>query len=298
MKHALSISLGSSKRDKSADIHLLGQPIRLERRGTNGDTQLAQQRFADLDGTVDAFGIGGIELNLHMNRQIYQFDAAKKLIRSVRQTPYTDGGGLKATLENQVVARLVAELGDKYQTGNVLLTAATDRYGMTRSFTDAGYNIIAGDLGFGLGIPYAIRSLKQIHRLSRLMLPFVTKLPISVLYPTGDKQEKIVPKFQDWYAWADVIAGDCLYIKQHMPDNLEGKVIVTNTTTARDMALFRARGVSHVLTTTPTFAGRSFGTNLLEAGLTAVFQKSRALTHAEVAQLVKKANLKPTLHTL
>lgn len=76
-----------------------------------------------------------------------------------------------------------------------------------------------------------------------------------MLYPTGEKQDKIVPKYTKWYDWATVIAGDCHYIKRHMPDNLAGKVIVTNTTTPKDMQMFKRHGVTHVLTTTPVLDG-------------------------------------------
>ena len=125
-----------------------------------------------------------------------------------------------------------------------------------------------------------------------------TKLPISVLYPTGDKQDEIIPKFTKWYEWATVIAGDCHYIKRHMPDDLNGKVIVTNTTTPDDMTLFRQRGVSHILTTTPVLDGRSFGANMMEAALTAVAGKKRPLTHDELTAMLTQLELTPTLHTL
>jgi hypothetical protein len=62
-----------------------------------------------------------------------------------------------------------------------------------------------------------------------------------------------------------VIAGDCHYIKRHMPDDLRGKVIVTNTTTPDDQQLFKALGVKFLVTTTPVLDGRSFGTNMMEA---------------------------------
>jgi hypothetical protein len=149
-----------------------------------------------------------------------------------------------------------------------------------------------------LGIPIAVRTLKQLRLLARLLLPVVGRLPISVLYPTGAKQDEIIPKFGKYYEWATVIAGDCHYIKRHMPDDLSGKLIVTNTTTLKDMELFRQRGVTHVVTTTPQLDGRSFGTNLMEAALTAVAGKNRALTRAELNELLAQLEIKPAIHHL
>jgi hypothetical protein len=130
------------------------------------------------------------------------------------------------------------------------------------------------------------------------LLPIVGRLPISILYPTGEKQDEIIPKFTKYYEWATVIAGDCHYIKRHMPDDLSAKVIVTNTTTEVDMILFKERGVKTVVTTTPILEGRSFGTNMMEAALTAVAGKNRPLTFAELESMLAELNLKPTIQSL
>jgi hypothetical protein len=295
IKQAVSISLGSSKRDKSATVELLGQQVAIERQGTDGDIDLATQRFTALDGLVDALGVGGIDLWVQMNEIRYPLHAAHKMVRQVRQTPVVDGSGLKNTLERQVVPILIQALGKDFKQGRVLLTAAVDRYGMTLSFAEHGYEMVCGDLMFALGIPIPIRSLQGLKRMARLLMPIVSRLPISVLYPTGSKQDAIVPKFERYYQWATVIAGDCHYIKRHMPDRLDGKVIVTNTTTEADIELFRNRGVRAVLTSTPTYDGRSFGTNVMEAALTAAAGKNRPLTLAELNEIILELDMKPTV---
>jgi len=62
MKRAVSISLGSSERDKRVKITLEGEPIEIERIGTDGDIQRAKDLFTRLDGKVDALGVGGVDL--------------------------------------------------------------------------------------------------------------------------------------------------------------------------------------------------------------------------------------------
>lgn len=298
MKRAVSVSLGASERDKAVEIELLGQTVRIERRGTDGDTERATALFTELDGQVDCLGVGGIDLWVEMGDRRYNISAAHKLIQHVKQTPIVDGSGLKNTLERHVVEAMIAELGPEYGRGKVFITMGVDRYGMTLSFVDHDYEATYGDLMFAVGLPIAIHSFKALNILGRLLAPLITKLPISVLYPTGEKQDEIVPKFTKWYEWADVIAGDCHYIKRHMPDNLQGKIIVTNTTTPKDMALFQQRGVTHVVTSTPVLDGRSFGTNMMEAALTAVAGKGRPLTHDELKELLAQLEMKPTIHHL
>ncbi len=298
MKQAISISLGSSARNKKVEVELLGETVVIERRGTDGDIAKATALFTELDGQVDAFGVGGIDLWVLMGDKRYDVRAAQGLVKNVTKTPLVDGSGLKNTLERQVVQTLVAELGERYKAGKVLLPLGVDRYGMTLAFNDYDYEMVFGDIMFGLGLGVPVHGLKNMHRLAKVMLPFATKLPISVVYPTGEKQDEIIPKFTKWYAWADVIAGDCHYIKRHMPDDLTDTVIVTNTTTEKDMALFKERNVQYVVTSTPSLNGRSFGTNMMEAAITAVVGRNRALTHPELEEIITKLDMKPTLHTL
>ncbi len=298
MKTAVSVSLGHSDRDKKVEIELYGETVRIERRGTDGDTDRATALFNELDGRVDALGVGGIDLWAQMGEYKVSITAAQKMVKDVKQTPVVDGSGLKNTLERSSAQTLVDTLGPAYRTGRVMHTVAVDRYGMALGFFDLGYETVCADLMFTVGLPIPIRSLSSLNRLGRLLGPIVGRMPISMLYPTGEKQDEIIPKYTQYYEWATVIAGDCHLIKRHMPDDLSGKVIVTNTTTENDMEQFRQRGVTHVLTTTPVLDGRSFGTNMLEAALTAVADKGRPLTHDELTKMLVELDLKPTMNTL
>ena len=83
-----------------------------------------------------------------------------------------------------------------------------------------------------------------------------------------------------------------------MPGDMEGKVIVTNTTTPADVEFMRARGIRYLVTSTPVFEGRSFGTNATEAALTAAAGMGRALTRVEMESLVDKLKLESELQEL
>jgi hypothetical protein len=147
-----------------------------------------------------------------------------------------------------------------------------------------------------LSIP--VRSEAAVKRLAALVMPIAGRLPFEWLYPTGEKQEKNIPKFGEWYAWATVIAGDCHYVKRHMPARLDGKVICTNTTTREDVEKFCAAGVRYLVTTTPILDGRSFGTNMMEAALIAVSGQRRPLTYAELDELIDRLGFQPTIQKL
>lgn len=298
MKRAVSISLGSSKRNKAVEITLLGETVRMERIGTDGDMERAAHMYRELDGKVDAFGVGGADLGLMLDNRWYPLHGVKPMVRFVKHTPLVDGVGVKNTLEKRVAPFIEQRIGAGVRPKRVLLTLGGDRWGMTQSFVNAGYEYLFGDLMFGLGLNIPVRSVTRARQLYTLIAPIVTRLPFEWLYPTGEKQEKWEPKFEKWYHWATVIAGDCHYIKRHMPARLDGKVICTNTTTTDDVEKFRAAGVRYLVTTTPIIDGRSFGTNMIEAALIAVSGKGRQLTYTELDELIDRLGLEPTIQNL
>ena len=299
MKRAVSVSIGSSKRDKAVEVKLLGEDVRIERIGTDGDMEKAAQLFKELDGEVDAFGVGGADLGLMVDQKWYPLYSVKPMVRYIEKTPVVDGAGLKNTLENQTAPFIDAHIGDYVKDERkVFVTLGADRWGMSKSFLDAGYECVFGDLMFGLGIPIAVHSESSLKRLASVVMPIAGRLPFEWIYPTGEKQEKREPKWEEYYMGATIIAGDCHYIKRHMPERLEGKVIATNTTTPEDVELFRQIGVKYLVTTTPVLDGRSFGTNMMEAALVAVAGKGRKLTQEELREMLAELEFEPQLQEL
>jgi hypothetical protein len=300
MKRAVSISIGSSTRNKAVEIELLGEKVSIERIGTDGDMEKAAQLYKELDGKVDAFGVGGADLGLQVADKWYPLYSVQPMVRFVQKTPLVDGAGLKNTLENKLAPFIDQEIGDYVrQLGKkVLVVSGADRWGMSKSFLDSGYECVFGDVMFGLGMPFPVHTEKALKRLAAILLPVVGRIPFKWLYPTGEKQEKCVPKWEKYYEWASVIAGDCLYIKRHMPCQLDGKIIVTNTTTEADVEMFKQAGIRYLVTSTPVLEGRSFGTNMMEAALVAVSGKNRKLTSQEYAELLDQLGFKPQLQQL
>jgi hypothetical protein len=300
MKRAVSISIGSSKRNKAVTVNLLGEEVSIERIGTDGDMDAAALKYKELDGQVDAFGVGGADLGLMVDDKWYTLHSVSPMVRYIEKTPVVDGTGLKINLEKKAAAFLDAKIPDyiRERGKKVFVMTGADRWGLTASFSEAGYECVFGDMMFSLGIPIALHTPQQLKTLSALLMPIASRLPFEWVYPTGEKQEERKPKHVDLFQWATVIAGDCHYIKRYMPDDMQGKVVVTNTTTPEDVALFKKCGVKYLITTTPVLDGRSFGTNMMEAALIAVSGKGRALTDTEYTELLDKLGFEPQLQEL
>jgi hypothetical protein len=298
MKHAVSISIGSSTRNKVVEVELLDEMVRIERIGTDGSMEKAAELYREMDGKVDAFGVGGTDMGLKVGTKYYPLYSMHPMIRYIKQTPFVDGAGLRNTIEIRIAPFLDEKIGGYIKDKKVLITAGVDRWDMAMSFSNAGYECVFGDLMFALGVPIALRSVSAVKRLAAIMMPVVGRLPFEWIYPTGEKQEKRTPKYEKYYQWASVVAGDCHYVKSHMPDRLDGKVVATNTTTPNDVELFRQVGIKYLVTSTPVLDGRSFGTNMMEAALIAAAGKGRKLTHAELNQVLDQLGFQPTLQVL
>ena len=297
MKRVVSLSLGSSKRDKTVTATFFNETFEISRQGVDGDEKKFVERLAELEGTVDAIGFGGMDRYLWSEGKRYEFAASRRLLAGARKTPVLDGSGLKNTLEREAVQWLAANKIVDFSQKKTLIVSAVDRFGMSEALIACGGPMCFGDLMFGLDLPIAITNPKVFKVVARTLLPIVVHLPLSILYPMGEKQNHIVPKWTKWYEWADVLAGDFHYIRRHMPERLDGKIVLTNTTTEENQKELKERGVTQLITTTPIFEGRSFGTNVMEAMLVAL-NGGKELQPEEYLKLLKQLDWKPNVMTL
>lgn len=298
MKRIVSVSLGSSKRDKTVTARILGQDFVLERIGCDGDINRMMRLIAELDGKVDGFGLGGIDLYLFAGGRKYPIRDAVKIASVAKRTPVFDGSYLKNTWEKRVVLDLHRKNLVDFGSSNVLLPAATDRPGLADALEPISKRVLYGDIVFGLGLPIPIYSKKTLNALALVFAPMVVKLPFKWLYPTGRIQEvqSQSRKYARYFEWADVVAGDWHYIRKYMPEDMSGKVVISNTLTDGDVEELRNRGVKMLVTTTPEFDGRSFGTNVLEAAIVlAAGLDPRTLTFSQVDRVLDSADFAPRI---
>ncbi len=296
--HVVSVSLGSATRDHRVELTLLDRPVIAERVGVE-DLAAFRRKLLALDGQVDVIGIGGTNLVLAAGGRRYPIRDIMRLVAGIR-TPLVDGSGLKSLLEKHLILEILPkQYGLDFRGRRVLLVSSVDRYGMAEAFTQAGADVRFGDLMFALGLPISLRGLTTIKVLAALLLPIFTRLPFTWLYPTGEKQDVITPKFGAAYAWAEVLAGDFHFIRRFMPADLAGKVIFTNTLTAPDVEELRRRRVSMIVTPSPNLAGRSFGTNVVQAILVALAgRRPEELTPPDYLMLMQTVGFAPRVEVL
>jgi hypothetical protein len=299
MKHVVSVSLGSSKGNKTHELDILGEHFKIERIGTDGDLIKFRDMFTELDGKVDALGVGGADIWLVAGKRRYAFRQIKKLIAGAACTPVVDGGGLKHTLERATIVELQKSGLVDFKQERVLLVSAVDRYGMAQALADNCPNVVYGDLLYGVGVPFRIRRYGTVKFLAATVLPVITKLPFKWFYPTGEKQEERKPKFIWGFSEATFICGDKHIIRRYAPDDLSGKTILTQTIRKADLEWLKASGAKRLITTTPEMGGETFATNVLEAVIVALLNKRPGdLTEQDYIDTLKRLDWKPNVMAL
>jgi hypothetical protein len=298
-----SVSLGSSTRDHKTTIELLGRTFELWREGTDGDHDRLVRRLEELDADdeVAAIGLGGLDFFMDSAGRRYWFREVKPLLKHVRNKAFVGGGGLKGAFEKSAVAHMAAEYDGNLADKKVLCLSGIDRWGMACGFEDAGCQVNYGDIVWALGLPYMVRSQKSFIRIAHAIAPIAVQLPFQMLYDSNTdhnsapKRNRLAEaEMRD----ADIIAGDYKMVIQHLPEDLEGKWVLTNTTTPEDVDYLRDLGVELLVTTTPRLEGRSFGTNLIEATLISLEGAKEALDPDRYVELAQQCDMKPSVEYL
>ena len=299
MKNVLSVSLGSSTRDHTTEAVFLDETFRLSRQGTDGDFDRGVELYREYDGKVDAFGVGGTEFYLWVNGRRYYFREVRRIRQAIKISKVGDGNGVKHILGPMAI-RALKQHGYDLRGKKALKTTAVDRYGLAKALVDAGCDVTFGDFMFALDLPIPIRSLRTVHIIAVLLLPIMTQLPFRWLYPVGAEQEKEPStKYSRFYEEADVIAGDFLQVWSNLPDDLSGKIIITNTTTAKNVEALQKRNLHVLVTNTPRLEGRSFGTNVIEAMCRCLIDKpDDQITATDLEDIILRVPIKPEVHIL
>lgn len=299
MKRVLGLSLGSVRRDHTVKTEILGHPFEITRRGTDGDFQRYLQEFRDHDGKVDAFGVGGIEFYVNIDGRRYHFRQARKIRRLVRKSKLADGNGIKHFL-GVLAVQTLQEQGVVLAGRKAMKTNGMDRWGLACALVEAGCEVTFGDLLFTAGLPFPFKNLSQLKRAAKFSLPWATQVPFQFWYRMGAQQDvQAKNSFHRYLEKVEVIAGDFIQIWSHLPEKLDGKIIITNTTTTENVEELRRRGLDILVTTTPRLGGRSFGTNIIEAICrTLVDKPDPDITEEDLREVLCRAQLLPQLHRL
>jgi predicted amino acid dehydrogenase len=299
-KEIVSVSLGPSSRDYELTTQVFGEEVQVRRLGVDGDVRRARELVAQFDGQVDAIGLGA-NICFQVGYRTYVHQQIQAVANAARVTPVVDGTHLKNTLERWAISQVVEQHPGIFGHKRVFVVSGIDRYAVAQVLSSYSPYILFGDPIFHLNLPFALRSFRQLERYANLVLPPLCRASYGKLYPVEQGQELHDSRGAKFFEWAHIIVGDYAYIRRFAPEDLRGKVLVTDSLSSDDVQDLRERGVKSLITFTPPLSeGHPFvGTNVLEAILACFVDLPAAeATDDDYLNLVARGELEPRITVL
>lgn len=258
MIEVVSLSLGSPDRNRTAEIRFGDERVRIRRIGVDGSYDLARSRLERLDGRVQAIGLGGINFAYRSRGRAWPMPGAQSLRKAVRDTPVVDGSGFKDWIEPLAATSLP-------QGETALVVSMLDRPLVAAALRARGYRTFVGDSTFALGVPLW-PTPEAFHAMACATMPILRLLPLRAVY--GRRTARAELRKSRW----NVIWGDVKLLRRH-PVAMAGATMVVGSAREEDVKWLARCGVSRVLSAAPPIGGETFGANVWEAVITAVYGK-------------------------
>jgi predicted amino acid dehydrogenase len=300
-KEIVSVSLGPSGRDFEFTTQMFGEEIHVRRYGADGDVHRARELVAQFDGQVDAIGLGSMNIYFQVGHRTYIHQQIQHVANAAEITPVVDGVHLKNTLERWAINQVAQQQPGIFGQKRVFVVSGIDRYAMAEVLSSYTHRILFGDPIFHLNLPFALGSFRQLERYADLVLPALCRAPYGKLCPVGLEQDLRTPRGVKFFDQAHVIAGDYVYIRRFAPDNLQGKIVITNALSASDVEDLWERGVESLITITPPLDEKHpfVGTNVIEAIFVSFIDRPLDdITDDDYLNLVDRSELEPRITVL
>lgn len=253
MKKILIIHIGRG--DEHAQLSILNQQIEIRRVGCGGNAEEARTLMAECDGQVDVIGLEGMPAQLQLGNTRRPHEIGAGLHGATQKTPVVDGSGIRAGLERWGVI-----LADRAQPGifsqkRILLVPGLNHDGLSQALKRSSSHIRYADPVVYFGLPDfpGVGSRKTLDQVAGPTLEQLKDAPFRRLLPQAGKPG--MPRSEDPFKWADVLAGDIGAIRRYAPQHLAHKTVVVNAASEEDLADLQQRGVSIVVCLIPDILG-------------------------------------------
>ncbi len=253
--------IDTSEASSTERRRFLGHMVELQRRGCGGDLQRATRWLQEHDGRVDAIALDGLPTTLELGSERRPYRPGTEVAAAARQTPVVDGSGIRAGLERWAVI-----LADRAEPGifsrkQVLMVPGLQHSGLAQALTRRGCELRYADplLFFALPDAPGIGHPDTLPQVAGPTLESLAGAPLHRLHgpiaahgaSNGHGRLAHTPLPSKPFRRADVLAGDIATLRQHAPDHLRGKTIVTEYACEDDVHDLRQRGARILVTLMP-----------------------------------------------
>jgi predicted amino acid dehydrogenase len=254
VKRVLVVHLGEQTTTET--VTFLGQDVVVERRGCDGDTDLARRWIADHDGEVDAIGLDGLPTTLRLGGVSRPHAVGASLRAVAETTPVVDGAGIRGGLERWGII-----LADRAEPGifahkRVLMVPGLNHGGMAEALQRHAGKLRYADplIYFNLPRLPGVGDHRTLDQAAARTLDQLQDAPFRRLFaqPGTPGTARASAAFDN----AHVIAGDIGAIRRYAPDRLARKTVVVEHASEEDLADLQGRDVAIVVTLMPSLGER------------------------------------------
>lgn len=273
MKQIINISLGTEDDDYKLETKFLGKKFSIQRIGTEGDIDKAEDLLLKWNKKAAAICLSGFKFPYTIGSQKMPNRETSDLLDlcSQMQTPVTTGETLRAVSQEWCIRHLQFQFGNNYFTNaKVLFFSGLTSATIAKVMSEYSENLTFADPILQNGVP------KHLNSLSELKL-YAGKVHEALKWLPGKKLTSAAPpiKAMNDYLMRKAMRNSTVvvvphydffnYLEHYSEDDLEGKTIITSAAYPDRIDFLKEKGVSIIIDTTPKIFNKVVGVSVIEA---------------------------------
>ncbi|MBC8440934.1 MAG: dehydrogenase [Deltaproteobacteria bacterium] len=283
MKKIINISLGPESEDYQIETEFNGQMFSIQRFGTSEDLIKAEDLLLKWNKRADVICISGIKYPSTMGTEGITHKKTRELLELCERlhTVVTTGETLYRVGQEWSIRNIQFSLGNNYFTNaNVLFFSGLSNSTLAQVMSEYTDNLMFADPVIENKLPKLLTSMKELTFYADKAHHFLKKVPLGKMIPSRAKI-KSLNTFQIKQAVkkANVLViphkGFYEYLDQCMGQDLDGKIIITNTAYDDRVDLLTQLGVEVIIDTTPQMIKPVVGDAVIEALMIAAMNVSK-----------------------
>jgi len=273
VKQITNISLGTEDDDYKIETKFLGKKFSIQRIGTDGDINKAEDLLLKWNKKAAAICLSGFKFPYTIGSKKMPNKETSELLElcSQLQTPVTTGETLRGVSQEWCIRHLQFQFGNNYFTNaRVLFFSGLTSATIAKVISEYTDNLTFADPILQNGVPKYLNSVNELKFYADKVYEALKWLP-------GKKLSSAAPpiKAMNDYLMRKAIKKASVivvpqydffkYLDHYTEDDLDGKIVITSTAYDDRVNLLKEKGVDVIIDTTPKVFDKVVSVSVIEA---------------------------------
>jgi predicted amino acid dehydrogenase len=283
VKKIINISLGPESEDYQIETEFNGQMFSMQRFGTSEDLIKAEDLLLKWNKQADVICISGIKYPSTLGTKGITHKKTRELLELCERlhTVVTTGETLYRVAQEWSIRNIQFALGNNYFTNaNVLFFSGLSNSTLAQVMSEYTDNLMFADPVIENKLPKLLTSMKELKFYAEKAHHFLKIVPVGKMIPSRAKIKSLnTYQLKQAVKKANVIViphnGFYEYLDECMGQDLDGKIVITNTAYDDRVDLLTQLGVEVIIDTTPQMIKPVVGDAVIEALMIAAMNVSK-----------------------